>query len=133
MRKGLLILFALCLVAVGCTKGKKMDGEVAASTRVMLKVGGKTVYTADDFRSQDSVQGTAFRSGNDDMTSYMSVSLNAWPSAVGQSLQADLGWKHDGAAETRPGVSFSVQKIEGDLVWLWSSSDKIGAVIRTLQ
>ena len=133
MKKWMILLLTLALVPAGCSKKSKMDSDLSQASDVMLKVAGKTVFSADAFQTQFSRQGTTLRAGNDDMSAYMSVACDVLPSSVGQSVTADLGWKQNGAAQTHSGGTFTVQKIEGELVWLWSSSDKAGAVVRVLE
>lgn len=133
MKRILIVLSVLLLVgAAACSKKGTMDADVAASRTEMLKIAGNVVYSADENTTQLSQENNTFRVGNDDMSAYFSVACRALPESVGQQLTADLTWKQNGTAQARPGVSFTVQKMEGDLVWLWAPSEKIGAVIRSL-
>ena len=108
MKKWMILLLTLALVPAGCSKKSKMDSDLSQASDVMLKVAGKTVFSADAFQTQFSRQGTTLRAGNDDMSAYMSVACDVLPSSVGQSVTADLGWKQNGAAHVAQCAALAV-------------------------
>ena len=136
MRKYLYII-ALVLLYTGCKKKEmvEMDQDMYRSDLVSLMVKGKKVFTFDDGTGQLGYNEKLrqFRAGNDDMTSYFVLTCKETPKTQGQELKADLQWTSGNSVKSSNGLTFKVEKInETGLVWLWNSTDKTGAVVKTL-
>jgi len=135
MRKYLYIV-ALVLLCTGCHKKKvEMDLDMYNSNQVSLMVKGKKVFTFDDATCQLGYNRTLkqFRAGNDDMTSYFVLTCTDLPRQEGQEIRGNLVWASGGTGKTSNGLVFKVEKYDDTgLVWLWSSADKTGAVVKIL-
>ena len=135
MRKYLYII-ALVLLCSGCNKKKvEMDLDMYNSDQVCLMVKGKRVFTFDEGNGQLGYNRTLkqFRAGNDDMTSFFVLTCKDTPRTQGQELKADLQWTSGNSVKTSGGLTFKVEKYsDTGLVWLWSSADKTGAVVKIL-
>lgn len=135
MRKYLYII-ALVLLCTGCHKKKvDMDLDMYNSTQVSLMVKGKKVFTFDDATGQLGYNRSLkqFRAGNDDMTSYFVLTCSELPRQEGQEITGNLQWGSGGSGKSSNGLTFKVEKYDDTgLVWLWSSADKTGAVVKIL-
>ena len=135
MRKYLYII-ALVLLCSGCNKKKvEMDLDMYNSDQVSLMVKGKRVFTFDESTGQLGYNRSLkqFRAGNDDMTSFFVLTCKDIPRTQGQELKADLQWTSGNSVKSSGGITFKVEKYsDTGLVWLWSSADKTGAVVKIL-
>ena len=135
MRKYLYII-ALVILCSGCNKKRvEMDLDMYNSDQVCLMVKGKRVFTFDEGNGQLGYNRTLkqFRAGNDDMTSFFVLNCKDTPRTQGQELRADLQWTSGNSVKASNGITFKVEKInDTGLVWLWSSADKTGAVVKIL-
>lgn len=133
MKRAALFTLAVLLLA-GCSHAPEMDPTLLETSSVSLTVKGKSLFVFDEETSQMSWDGgkRSFRAGNDDMTSYFILTCADLPHEDGQILKADIFWKTGGSLKNRSDVAFQVGKTDlaSGQVWLWSSSEKIGAVIR---
>ena len=137
MRKFLPILLAV-LVLAGCdrkTPEPVTDPEVTAATQVFLKIKGNTVfqYEAGTTQLGYNERRREFRAGNDDMSSFFTVTCSELPVREGQEIRADLRWTSGSTVKTSNGLVFKVVGYESTgLVRLWCASDKTGAVVKIL-
>lgn len=135
MRKYLYII-ALVLLCTGCHKKKvEMDLDMYNSNQVSLMVKGKKVFTFDEATGQLGYNRSLkqFRAGNDDMTSYFVLTCSELPRQEGQEITGNLQWGSGGSGKSSNGLTFKVEKYDDTgLVWLWSSADKTGAVVKIL-
>ena len=133
MKKVLYIVLG-ALVLAGCHHAPEMDPALLETPAVSLKVKGKSVFTFDGNTSQMAWNATSrtFRAGNDDMTAFFTLTCSELPHEDGQKLKADVTWKNGGSLKSKNGATFQVGKTDlaTGQVWLWSASEKIGAVIR---
>ena len=134
MRKYLYII-ALALTLTACGKKVEMDLEMYNSEEVGLMVKGKKVFTWSEGTMQLAFNRTRcqFRAGNDDMTSFFTLTCYDMPREEGQELQADLQWTSGNSVKSTTGMVFKVEKYDGTgLVWLWNAADKTGAIVKIL-
>ena len=134
MRKCLYII-ALVLLCAGCKEKVEMDLEMYNSDQVSLMVKGKKVFTYSEETGQLGYNRNLrqFRAGNDDMTSFFVLTCSELPRQEGQEIRAELKWTSGSSVKTSDGLVFKVEKYDDTgLVWLWNSTDKTGAVVKTL-
>lgn len=132
MRKSLSYIFlSLAILAVSCS-GNKGGADVSTHTNrnVSLKVNGNYVITLADENMQYCTGAHLFRAGNDDMSTYFSLSFDSYPSTEGESVGAELKWKESGTEQDRSGLKLSVTKVDGDVIWLSDTEGKVAAIIR---
>ena len=138
MRKYLTIFLSLAVLA-GCHgngQEPEPDPEIKAATSVFLKVKGNTVFRYSEGETQLGYNENLreFRAGNDDMSSFFTVTCSELPARKGQEIKADIRWTSGSTVKTSSGVSFTVEDIESTgLVRLWSAADKTGAVVKILR
>ena len=137
MRKLHYIILAAALLPllVSCGKKVEMDPLLYESGDIALMVKGKTVFTYTEGSMQLGFNRALrqFRAGNDDMSSFFVITCSDLPQEEGQVLTADVQWTSGSSIRTSSGLTFKVEKInDTGLVWLWNSTDKTGAVVKTL-
>lgn len=132
MRKIILYIFCLACVVCACSRGNKntVDEAVSSTKDILLKVNGSYVFLLGEANVQYCTGERLFRAGDDEMSSFFTLSFDRYPSAEGEKVKADLSWKHSGTTQDRKGLEMAVAKIEDDVIWLSGDSGKISAVIR---
>ena len=135
MRKYLYIIALLPLICSGCKEKVEMDLDMYNSDQISLMVKGKKVFTYSEGDGQLGFNRTLrqFRAGNDDMTGFFILTCDELPRVEGQEIRAELKWTAGSSVKTSSGLTLKVEKYEDTgLVWLWSSADKTGAVVKIL-
>ena len=135
MRKYLFIIALVLLVTTGCRKKVEMDLDMYNSDQISLMVKGKKVFTYSEGDGQLGFNRTLrqFRAGNDDMTSFFVLTCDELPRVEGQEIRAEIKWTSGSSVKTSSSLTLKVEKYEDTgLVWLWSSADKTGAVVKIL-
>jgi hypothetical protein len=135
MRKYLYIIVLLPLLFSGCKEKVEMDLDMYNSDQISLMVKGKKVFTYSEGDGQLGFNRTLrqFRAGNDDMTSFFVLTCDELPRVEGQEIRAEIKWTSGSSVKTSSILTMKVEKYEDTgLVWLWSSADKTGAVVKIL-
>ena len=135
MRKYLYIIALALLASTGCKEKVDMDLDLYNSEQVSLMVKGKKVFTFDEGNGQLGFNRSLqqFRAGNDDMTSFFTLTCNSLPRQEGQEIVTSLEWTSGSSVKTSRNITFKVEKMDGTgLVWLWNAADKTGAVVKIL-
>ena len=135
MRKYLYIIVLLPLLFSGCKEKVEMDLDMYNSDQISLMVKGKKVFTYSEGDGQLGFNRTLrqFRVGNDDMTGFFILTCDELPRVEGQEIRAEIKWTSGSSVKTSSILTMKVEKYEDTgLVWLWSSADKTGAVVKIL-
>jgi hypothetical protein len=135
MRKYLYIIVLLPLLFSGCKENVEMDLDMYNSDQISLMVKGKKVFTYSEGDGQLGFNRTLrqFRAGNDDMTGFFILTCDELPRVEGQEIRAEIKWTSGSSVKTSSILTMKVEKYEDTgLVWLWSSADKTGAVVKIL-
>jgi hypothetical protein len=135
MRKYLYIIVLLPLLFSGCKEKVEMDLDMYNSDQISLMVKGKKVFTYSEGDGQLGFNRTLrqFRAGNDDMTGFFILTCDELPRVEGQEIRAEIKWTSGSSVKTSSILTMKVEKYEDTgLVWLWSSADKTGAVVKIL-
>ncbi len=135
MRKYLYIIVLLPLLFSGCKEKVEMDLDMYNSDQISLMVKGKKVFTYSEGDGQLGFNRTLrqFRAGNDDMTGFFILTCDELPRVEGQEIRAEIKWTSGSSVKTSSSLTLKVEKYEDTgLVWLWSSADKTGAVVKIL-
>lgn len=113
------------------------EDEVSSSflldKQVRLEIKGYTVFRYDPLSCQlgfcrDKAE---FRAHSDNMSDFYTVRLEAMPAVVGEEIAGSISWTTSNDLHNKK-TTFEVSRIEGDLVWLWSASNRIAVVVRVL-
>lgn len=134
MRKNCAILMIALLVLCSCGRQRRMNAFME-SEEIKLQVAGSVQFRYDELNCQlaFSRDKKEFRAHTDNMSDFYIVRLNHIPSSVGEKLNADLEWTTATDILHRKNLTLEVVRIEGDIMWLWSDSGRIGLNIRVLE
>lgn len=129
-----LLLLLLLLLLAACSD-QRMRNAFCESDEIHLMVGGDIPFTYDPNTCQlaFSRDRKEFRAHTDNMSDFYGVTLTEVPTRMGQRVQGDLIWTTETEVLTRKRLTLEVVRIEGDQIWLWSDSGRIGLGIRILE
>lgn len=132
----LMKLLALTLVAVAAAacNPRSTDPVFLEEDTIRLSVAGKDqfVYSSNTCQLAFNRERKEFRMNTDSMSDYVTAKFNAVPEHDDQEVEATISWTTDSSVETKKNVTLKVMKLEGDTVWLWSRSAKIGLTLKLL-
>ena len=128
------VFFSIFVSISGCNESWRMNAFVE-NNDIRLQVGGTVHFTYDELTCQMafSRDNLEFRVQTDNTSDYYSLTLSEIPVEVGQSVSGDLVWTTQTSILTRNNLSLEVIKMEGDMIWFWSSSGRIGVSIKVLE
>ncbi len=114
----------------GCNDTRRRNAFVE-NNDIRLQVGSTVHFRYDPLTCQMafSRDRKEFRAQTDNTSDYYSVVLSDIPVQTGETVSADLTWTTETDILTRNDLSLEVLKIDGDRIWLWSSSGRIGVSI----
>lgn len=125
-----LLLLLLC----ACNETRRINAFVE-NNDIRLQVGSTVHFRYDPLTCQLSFSRDRkeFRAQTDNTSDYYSVVFTEIPSETGQTVGADLTWTTETDILTRKNLTLEVIKTEGEKIWLWSSSGRIGLSIMLLE
>lgn len=134
MKRFLLILFCHIAVLTACNREADLRDSFSESEGVGLSVKGRKVFKYNALNCQSSFnrERCEFRLCTDNMSDFVRVRLSGIPAEKGQRLSADVSWTTSDNVDRKKDVGFEVIRCENDRFWLWSSSSRIGIVLRVL-
>ena len=129
----ILLLGALLLLA-GC-QDERQRAAFCENEGVRLLVGGSIAFNFESNTCQLAFSRDLreFRAYTDTMSDFFVASFSQVPVELEQRLTADLVWTTERDVLTRKNLTLEVVRLEGDMVWLWSASGRIGLVVRILE
>ena len=127
------LLFAVLLLSA-CAD-QRMRTAFSENEGVRLMVGRDIPFVYDPATCQLAFSRDLkeFRAHTDNMSDFFVATFAQLPSALGQSVLADLVWTTERDVLTRKNLTLEVIRIEGDQFWLWSDTGKIGLCMRILE
>ena len=136
MRKLLriLLLVSALLLLAGC-QDERQRAAFCENEGVRLLVGGSIAFNFEPNSCQLAFSRDLreFRAYTDTMSDFFVATFSQVPSQLEQRLTADLVWTTEREVLTRKNLTLEVVRLEGDMVWLWSASGRIGLVVRILE
>lgn len=136
MRKLLriLLVFSTLLMLAGC-QDERQRAAFCENEGVRLLVGGSIAFSFEPNSCQLAFSRDLreFRAYTDTMSDFFVATFSQVPSQLEQRLTADLVWTTEREVLTRKNLTLEVVRLEGDMVWLWSASGRIGLVVRILE
>ncbi|MCD8208453.1 MAG: hypothetical protein LUD72_10985 [Bacteroidales bacterium] len=138
--KALLKIFALALVATlsySCENRFNEADFVTTLDSVCLIINGSPFMEYDQYYHQLAWNGgeLQFRMMDDYANDYFIVNLSNMPSQMGEVVSAEIIYTTVDSIKEFSG-SFNASKISynssGTLIWLWNESNRMGAIIQTL-
>ena len=134
MKKFAAILLCM-LVVFGCDGLARRRNAFVENNDIRLQIGGTVQFRYDPLTCQLSFSRDRleFRAQTDNTSDYYSVVFSEIPFQLWQTVSADLTWTTETDILTRKNLTLEVIKVEGENVWLWSDSGRIGLSIRLLE
>lgn len=129
MKRFLLIVLSSLLLA-SCGQSKLMN-VFSESDTVRLQVGRTEhfIYDANTCQMAFHRDKMQFRAQTDNTSDFFTVNFYSMPMGLSQEVRADISWTTDFEILERKNLTFEVIRLEGEKVWLWSSSSRIGVCL----
>lgn len=133
--KILLLALAIACCRCSCEKEAGIDRDFLETGTVGLRVAGQNRFMYDPSTCQLGFNSTMiqFRAGNDTGTEYFTLTCSELPVEVGQKVRADLVYTRSSGITREAGLSFSIEEIQGDKIWLWNSSKKAAVCVEIIR
>ena len=130
----ILLLVSALLLLAGC-QDERQRAAFCEIEGVRLLVGGSIAFSYEPNNCQLAFSRDLreFRAYTDTMSDFFVATFSAVPSVPEQRLTADLVWTTEREVLKRKNLTLEVVRLEGDMVWLWSASGRIGLVVRILE
>ena len=125
---------AIAVLLCGCNDSRKRNAFVE-NNDIRLQIGSTIQFRYDPLTCQlaFSRDRREFRAHTDNTSDYYSIVLSEIPANIGQRVSGNLTWTTETDILTRDDLDLEVLRIEGDQVWLWSSSGRTGVMIKLLE
>lgn len=133
MKRFIAILLLASSLLCGCNDSRRRNAFVE-NNDIRLQVGSTVHFRYDPLTCQMafSRDRKEFRAQTDNTSDYYSVVLSDIPVQTGETVSANLTWTTETDILTRNDLSLEVLRIDGDRIWLWSSSGRIGVSIMVM-
>lgn len=134
MRRLFFILLLCVTFLTGC-QDERQRAAFCENEGVRLLVGGSIAFSYEPNTCQLAFSRDLreFRAFTDTMSDFFLATFSQVPVDLGQRLTANLTWTTEREVLTRKNLTLEVVRLEGDMVWLWSASGRIGLVVRILE
>ncbi len=128
MRARIAAILAMAMLLCGCDMSTRRLNAFIENDDIILQVGSTVHFRYDPLSCQLSFSRSRlqFRAQTDNTSDYYCVDFSEVPSELGQTVTANLTWTTDTDILTRNNLSLEVVRIEGEKIWLWSSSGRVG-------
>ena len=125
---------AIAVLLCGCNDTRRRNAFVE-NNDIRLQIGSTIQFRYDPLTCQlaFSRDRREFRAQTDNTSDYYSIVLSEVPANIGQRVSGNLTWTTETDILTRDDLDLEVLRIEGDQVWLWSSSGRTGVMIKLLE
>lgn len=136
MRRILIPILSVLFLLTGCSCNKEpdIDSKFLESTAVGLQIKGTAMFSYDsgDQLSYNE-QKKIFRACNDTGTEYFTLTCDKLPTEKGQTVKGSLTYTRGNGVGMENNLKLKVEKVQGDLAWLWNSDKQIAICVRTLR
>jgi hypothetical protein len=137
MRRILIPILSVLFLLTGCSCNKEpdIDSKFLESTAVGLQIKGTTLFSYDIVNDQLGYNELKrqFRACNDTGTEYFTLTCDKLPTEKGQTVKGSLTYTRGNGVGQESNLKLKVEKVQGDLVWLWNSDKQIAICVRTLR
>lgn len=133
MRKYFPLIIAALLMLCGC-QDERLISAFSARDEIRLQVGGVEQLCYDPLTCQlgYNVDNMEFRVHTDNMSDFFSVRLTQIPTEDEQYVTGSLTYTTKTDIVRKSNVTLRVVRLEGDRIWLWNQSSRIGIEIQLL-
>lgn len=133
MKKSALIFILVLAAFAGC-RVTDISEDFQADDTLRMEVKGYTTFRFDPLTCQiafNREQGE-FRVHTDNMSDFYIVRLDEVPAGVAQVIGGTIIWTTGDDLHSKK-TNFSVVKMAGAKVWLWSAESRIAVVVQILE
>lgn len=132
MKKLLCIAAALLLLLPACQRDEVSEAFRQNSVP-RLEIKGFVTFAYDSLTCQKAFnrERHEFRLFSDNVADFFTIKLDAVPSETGQKVVGSATWTTGRDIHTKK-TTFEVIRTEGGKAWLWSSANRIAAVVEML-
>lgn len=133
MKKAAFILLLTATLLCSCNDDRFVSAFVEDDS-IRLVENSKVVFTYDPLTCQMGFNRdrAEFRVHTDNGSDFYTLSLSAMPRWKGQEVRGTLVWTTATDINTKRNVTFTVERVEGDRIWLWTGNGRVGVVVRVL-
>lgn len=134
MTKKLLRLAGLACCLLASCKVEDIDDSFLLDNEIRIEVSGIEYFRYDPLTCQlfCNYAGSSFYAGTDTMSDFFSVKLDVIPTEIEQKVTGSIKWTTPSSISSKDNVALEVVRLEGDKIWLWSTSSRVGMVIKIL-
>ena len=129
-----ILLCIMTLMLCSCGRQRRLNA-FRENDEIRLQVAGDVQFRYDPVICQMAFSRSKkeFRAHTDNMSDFYIVQLSSIPVNEGEKISAKLIWTTATDVLTRNNLTLEAVRIEGDKIWLWSDSGRIGVSILTLE
>lgn len=125
---------AAFLTLPGCAPdGPALEQEFTESSSVCFTVRGEVEHRFDplDWQAVYSPSKCEFTVCNDNMSDFYTLRCSALPRQGGDEVKCDVTWTTYSDIKKKSGIRFKVTRADSatGVLWMWSSSELIGAAV----
>ena len=133
MRKAAFIFFVALAALMGCRRVDVSEGFQEDET-LRMEIKGYTTFRYDPLTCQLAFnrEQCEFRVHTDNMSDFYIVRFDEMPAGESQVVGGTITWTTGDDLHSKK-TDFSVLKIEGSKVWLWSAASRIAVVVQILE
>ena len=133
MRKLPAIIAAVVLFC-GCQE-ERLISAFSARDEIRLQVGGVEQLCYDPLTCQlgCNIDNREFRVHTDNMSDFFSLRLSSIPTEDEEQVTGSLVYTTKTDVVHKRNVTLKVVRIEGDRIWLWNQTSRIGVEIQILE
>ena len=126
------ILIIILAAFTGCRR-EDMSQDFLEDNTLRMEIKGYTTFRYDPLRCQVGFnrEKLEFRVHTDNMSDFFIVRLDEMPEGENQFLNGTVQWTTGDDLHSKK-TGFSVAKMDGDKVWLWSAQGRIAVVLQIL-
>ena len=127
------VILALVLAALAGCRTETLSEEFIEDRTPRMEIKGYTTFLYDPLKCQIGFNHDKceFRVHTDNMSDFFIVRLSEMPSSENQILDGTAQWTTGDDLHNKK-TSFSVLKMDGDRIWLWSAESSIAVVVQIL-
>lgn len=132
--KHLAIFFIAIITLSSCGRQRRMNA-FRDNEEVSLQVAGNVQFHFEPLKCQMAFSRSKkeFRANTDNMSDFYIVQMSQIPVDQGEKINAKLIWTTPTDILSRNDLTLEAVRIEGEKIWLWSESGRIGVCVYVLE
>lgn len=126
-------IFAIVLAALTGCRSEFLAEDFTEDRTLRMVIKGYTTFLYDPLNCQVgfNMENREFRVHTDNMSDFFIIRLDEMPSAEDQVIGGSAQWTTGDDLHSKRS-RFTVVKMDGDRIWLWSAESRIAVVLQVL-